>query len=161
MARLNKPAAIRMMEGNPGKRPIPKEIEPIGRPEAPAHLTAEQRERWQDIVSSLPDELLSSADVQALERMSVAWAAFRQACVLINQSGLLTRGQHGEVVYNPLLRVRQTAATEMHVCGLLLGLSPLARTRLTAPDQEDTDPLTVLLGPHGKAWGDERIPAKN
>ena len=93
--------------------------------------------------------------------MSVAWASFRQACVLINQSGLLTRGQHGEPVYNPLLRVRAAAAAEMQVCGQVLGLSPLARTRLTAPEAEDTDPLTVLLGPHGKAWGSEHIPAKN
>lgn len=157
-----KPAAIRILEGNPGKRAIPKhEVPNIGQPEPPAHLTAEQLDRWQDIVGSLPVELLSRADVQALERMSVAWAAFRQASVLINQSGLLTRGQRGEPVYNPLLRVRAAAAEEMQQCGMQLGLSPLARTRLTAPDQEDTDPLTVLLGPHGKAWGDERIPAKN
>ena len=73
----------------------------------------------------------------------------------------MTRGQNGEVVKNPLLIVRRQATQEMQDCGNALGLSPLARTRLTAPEQEDTDPLTVLLGPHGKAWGDERIPAKN
>ena len=47
-------------------------------------------------------------DTQVLERMSVAWATFRQACMLINQSGPLMRGQHGELVYNPLMRVRIT-----------------------------------------------------
>jgi P27 family predicted phage terminase small subunit len=157
-----KPTAIRRLEGNPGKRALPtNEVPNIGKPEPPAHLTPDQLARWQDIVGSLPVELLSRADVQVLERMAVAWATFRQTCTLINQAGLLTRGQRGEPVYNPLLRVRTAATEEMQACGLLLGLSPLARSRLTAPDQEDTDPLSVLLGPHGKAWGSEHIPAAN
>jgi P27 family predicted phage terminase small subunit len=143
-----KPAAIRRLEGNPGKRPIPdNELAGIGYPEPPAHLTAEQLARWHAVVGSLPTGLLSMADVQVLERMAVAWATFRQACGLINQSGPLIRGQHGELVYNPLLRVRSAAAEEMQQCGLALGLSPLARTRLVAPEQQDADPLTLLLGP--------------
>jgi P27 family predicted phage terminase small subunit len=157
-----KPAIIRALEGNRGKRPLPKEELPgIGRPEVPSHLTAEQRDRWEDIVSSLPKELLTRADTQVLERMSVAWAAFRQASILINQSGLLTRGANNEPVRNPLLIVRNTAAAEMHECGQALGLSPLARTRLTAPESAEEDPLSILLGPHGKAWGDEHIAAQN
>ena len=161
MARHKKPAAIRMLEGNRSRTAIPREIATLGLPEPPAHLTAEQRERWQDIVGSLPVELLSRADNQVLERMAVAWATFRQTTDLINKAGLLTRGQNGEPVRNPLLAVRKLACMEMEACSHALGLSPLARTRLTAPDQEDTDPLSVLLGPHGKAWGDERFPAKN
>jgi len=161
MARHKKPAGIRELEGNPGKRAIPSELVAIGQPEAPAHLTPEQLDRWQDIVSSLPVELLSRADHQVLERMAVAWATFRHTTILINQAGLLTRGQNGEPVRNPLLAVRKLATTEMDACGQLLGLSPLARTRLVAPEQESVDPLTVLLGPHGKAWGTEHIPASN
>jgi P27 family predicted phage terminase small subunit len=121
----------------------------VGRPEPPGYLTAEQLDRWHDIVGALPAELLTRADEQCLERMAVAWSTYRQACTLINQSGLLTRGQNGEPTYNPLHRVRSAAAAEMESCGMLLGLSPLARTRLTAPEQDDTDPLSVLLGPHG------------
>ena len=161
MARHRKPAAVRELEGNRSRTAIPKEIEPIGYPEPPAHLSAEQLDRWNDIVSSLPIELLSRADVQCLERMAIAWATFRQTTILINQSGLLTRGQRGEAVYNPLMRVRSAATEEMQQCSMALGLSPLARTRLVAPESEEVDPLTVLLGPHGKAWGTEHIPASN
>ena len=156
-----KPAAIRKLEGNPGKRPISEDMAAVGHPVVPTHLTPEQLDRWQDIVSSLPVELLTRADHQVLERMAVAWATFRQTTIAINQSGLLTRGQNGEPVRNPLLAVRKLATTEMDACGQLLGLSPLARTRLVAPEQESVDPLTVLLGPHGKAWGTEHIPASN
>jgi P27 family predicted phage terminase small subunit len=139
------------MEGNRSNSPIPKEIVAIGTPQPPAHLTAEQLERWHDIVGSLPSELLTSADVQCIERMAVAWATFRQTCTLINKAGLLTRGQNGEPVYNPLLRVRSASTEEMQQCGMLLGLSPLARTRLTGQEKEDADPLSVLLGPRGDA----------
>jgi P27 family predicted phage terminase small subunit len=156
-----KPAVIRELEGNRGKRPIPAELPTVGRPEPPEGLNEAQLERWHDIVASLPDEFLSRADVQTLERMAIAWTAFRETTALINKSGMLVKGIHGEVVRNPAWAIRRQATQEMQDCGNALGLSPLARTRLTAPEAEDQDPLTVLLGPHGKAWGDERIPAKN
>jgi P27 family predicted phage terminase small subunit len=150
---------MRELEGNRGKRPIPVEMPTIGRPEPPVGLNEAQLGRWHDIVSSLPDELLSRADNQVLERMAVAWAAFRECVSVVNKSGLVVRGLHGELVRNPLLAVQRQATQEMQECGNLLGLSPLARARLATPEQESIDPLTVLLGPHGKAWGNEQIPA--
>jgi P27 family predicted phage terminase small subunit len=162
MAPHRKPAKIRELEGNRSRTPIPRDVKGIGRPVAPGHLTSEQRERWDDVVGSLPVDLLSRADVAVLERMAVAWATFRATTITINQTGFLTRGSHGEVARNPLLLVRAQAAAEMHDCGMVLGLSPVARARITAPEAgESSDPLSILLGPHGKAWGDERIPAKN
>lgn len=161
MARPRKPALTRQLEGNPGKRPLPQDLPGVGKPEPPEHLTEPQRERWNDIVASLPVEFLTRADTQALERMAVAWATFRETSGVINQAGLITRGANGEPVRNPLLLVRQAAANEMSDCAMVLGLSPLARTRLTAPETADDDPMAILLGPHGKAWGSEHIPARN
>jgi P27 family predicted phage terminase small subunit len=146
MPNPRKSSAIRIAEGNRGHRPIPREIEMTGRPEPPAHLTPAELQRWHEIVASLPDGHLKAADTSTLERMAVAWSTFREATILINQSRLLTRGQHGEPTRNPLLIVQKQAAEQMNLCGMSLGLSPLARTRLTAPDQETADPLTILLG---------------
>jgi hypothetical protein len=42
--RPKKPARIREMEGNPGKRRIPKEIAASGLPRAPEGLTEEESE---------------------------------------------------------------------------------------------------------------------
>jgi P27 family predicted phage terminase small subunit len=164
MARPRKPALIREAEGNPGKRPIPKnELRGVGRAVAPAHLTPEQADRWRDIVDALPVALLTRADTQVLERMAVAWAEFRNAQMLINQSGLITRGQNNEPVKNPLLTVRRHAAAEMQVCGIILGLSPVARTRLTTPLPEQTadDPLDILMGSHDTGSGNGRRPLAN
>jgi P27 family predicted phage terminase small subunit len=135
------------LEGNRSRTPIPKEIAPVGFPEPPGYLTAEQLDRWHAIVGSLPAEVLTRADSQVLERMAVAWATFTATTILINGSGPLMKGQHGELVRNPLLAVRRLATNEMECCGLALGLSPLARTRITAPEREDDDPLTRLLAP--------------
>ena len=143
MSNPKKPASIRKLEGNRGHRPIPQEIATVGRPEPPTWLTQKQRDRWDEIVASLLH--LTAADQQVCERMAVAWATFRQTCQLINQSSLLTRGRDDEPVRNPLLSVRRQAAQEMETCGMALGLSPLARMRLTAPDQDEDDLLSRLL----------------
>ena len=157
-----KPAIIRKLEGNPGKRPIPKdELTGVGDPVPPEHLSEAQLALWHHIVRSLPIGLLSQADEQCLERMAVAWATYRETSKLINQAGLITRGQSGEPVRNPLLLIRQHAAGEMSDCAMVLGLSPLARTRLTAPETASDEPLSILLGPQGKAWGSEHIQASN
>lgn len=151
-----KPAKIRQLEGNRSRRAIPREIEPPGRPRCPERLNEAEKARWHDVVRSLPDGLLTLADEAVLERMAVAWAQFREACDGIRTSGLLVRGTLGNVVRNPLLIVRKQATEEMDACGGALGMSPLARTRITAlPEAASEDPLALLLGPHGKAWSDE------
>src|SRR5829696_1847923 len=46
MARHRKPAVIRKLEGNPGKRPIPNEIPGLGKPVIPAHLSLDEQACW-------------------------------------------------------------------------------------------------------------------
>src|SRR5215203_7192989 len=155
MAGPRKPAKIREMEGNRSRSAIPREIEPQGRPRCPGHLTEAEQARWQDVVASLPVEVLTRADEQVIERMAVAWTAYREACEGLRKSGTLVKGQFGNVVRNPLLIVKKQAVEEMNSCGMQLGLSPAARTRIAALPEVDDDPLAILLGPQGKAWSDE------
>jgi P27 family predicted phage terminase small subunit len=144
MSNPRKPAAIRRAEGNRGHRPIPDEVIGLGTPEPPPKLTPSQRERWDDIVHSMPDGYLTAADVSTIERMAVAWATFRETTLALNDKTLV-RGRDGNVVRNPLLMVRKQAAEEMHLCGLALGLSPYARTRLTAQTKDEDDLLSALM----------------
>jgi|SRR5215203_1426363 len=156
MAGPRKPAKIRHLEGNRSQTPIPREIEPQGRPRCPGHLTEAEQARWKDIVASLPVEVLTRADEQVIERMAVAWTAYREACEALRKTGgTLVDRQFGNVVRNPLLIVKKQTVEEMNSCGMQLGLSPAARTRIAAPPEVDDDPLAVLLGPQGKAWSDE------
>src|SRR5215203_3679223 len=150
MAGRRKPAVVRQIEGNRSRREIPREIEPEGRPRCPDYLSEAEKIYWLTVVVSLPVQLLTRADEQSLERMAIAWARFRETTDAIHQAGLLVRGSVGNVVRNPLLIVQAAAAHEMRVCGMELGLSPAARTRITARREIDDDPLAILLGPEGR-----------
>ena len=141
---------VRKLEGNPGHRPIPTdEVAGVGTPEPAAHLTPAQLERWHDIVESLPVGLLSRTDNQSLERMAIAWTTFRETSEKINRSGLLVSDKEGNTVRNPLLLIRKQAADEMQICGMLLGLSPYARTRLKQPEGASDEALDILMS---KTW---------
>jgi P27 family predicted phage terminase small subunit len=155
LTRPKKPTQIKILEGNRGKfakaslKPDPRGI---GQPRMAAHLTKKERELWQDVVASLPVGLLSRADEQALERMAVAWAEYRDAKETIRKTGKLVHSPQGPV-RNPLFVIRNQAERAMHQAGEVLGLSPVARARLSAPDTANDDPMALLLGPDGDPNG--------
>lgn len=141
-----KPALIRRMEGNPGRRPIPEEITTLGEVLLPAGLSVEAQDCWHVIKGSLPIGLLSQADTAVMERMANAWARYRECQRFIERAGLMVRGAMGEMRRNPYLLVQRQAAEEMHQCGEVLGLSPVARTRIAANlVPPEPDPMELLL----------------
>ena len=136
-----KPNFIKRLEGNRSRRLIPQEIQGRGRLVMPAGLKEEEAEIWADIVRSLPDGLLMQTDAGALERMSVAWARYRECQRHIRKHGLIDKfGKPNSMAYH-----QEKAATEMHRLTDHLGLSPLARNRILAQNQPDDDPLELLL----------------
>ena len=134
-----KPKQIKIAEGNRRKvaiDKIPDEPKGIGVPRMPLHLSAEERKIWADIVASLPVGLLTRADELILERMAVATWRFRRTTAMIDKTGDLVQTPQGPM-RNPLLVVQSTADKAMHAAGSELGLSPVARARLAAPNAAD------------------------
>jgi P27 family predicted phage terminase small subunit len=126
----------------------------IGRPRVPLTLDADARRLWAEVVTSLPDGLLTRADESALETFAREWATYREADSKIQKTGLLVQSPQGPV-RNPLLAVRNQACRNMTIIGGNLGLSPVARARLAAPNTGDDDPMSLLLGMDGDdngAW---------
>jgi len=160
MARPRKPTILHALEGTrPTWRPSAREPRPNGNPRLPSGdvLDTEQRALWKAIVQMSPPGLLTQADESTIERMSVAWAAFRAATRGLAKTGHVVKGRDGLDVRNPWALVQRQASAEMHRAGESLGLSPAARTRLTMPEKQDDDPLAILLGPAGKAWSDDPV----
>ena len=143
--RHRKPAAVREVEGNRSKRPIPDEPKGVGRPMAPEGLRPEEREVFYKTVRAMPDGIYSAADEAALEAFARYLVEYRSCCRQIAETGLLVRGADGPEIH-PLIPIRDTAARMINKLGESLGLSPVARTRLTAPDAFKDDPLALLLG---------------
>ena len=80
MSRLRKPAKIKIAEGNRAKQGLAKigvDLITNGKPTPPDHLTDIEARLWREITWSLPDDLLSQADIGILERHVIAWARFR------------------------------------------------------------------------------------
>jgi P27 family predicted phage terminase small subunit len=95
---------------------------------------------------------LTRADDAILERFAVAWAEYREVHATITRTGKLVNSPQGPI-RNPLLVVRNNAAKEMHAAGSEIGLSPVARARLAAPNAVDDDPMALLLGEDGDPNG--------
>lgn len=140
-----KPAAIKRLEGNPGKRPIQREPKASGLPVPPSIFNDEQRRLWLLVLSFMPQGLIAACDGPMLEIFVFAWWTHREARRQINDLGLMVRSGDGPI-RNPLLGIARGAAADMHRVGADLGLSPLARTRLIEGDPDSFDPIALLLG---------------
>ena len=147
VGRPPKPAQVREIEGNRSKRDIPAVPEPTGMPKPAPALTAEEKGMFRDLVTSMPDGVYSQADSPTLERFVRAWARYRKCQREIDRNGLLiTKTPSSKVlIRNPYLNLQREASDEMHRCSTELGLSPVARMRISAPKNVDTDPLELLL----------------
>ncbi len=75
-----KPAALRLLHGNPSKRPIPREVSPEGKPVRPRRMAKDAGAHWDKNVKQLVSLGLATAlDQSALEVMCDHWAAYQAA----------------------------------------------------------------------------------
>lgn len=154
MGRPPKPAALKVLEGNPGNYPIPEEPQPKkGAPKPPADLTGEAFAEWCRIVPDLEEiGLLAKVDRAYLIAYCEAWANFNEARADIRLHGTLVRGREGNLVKNPATQVMKESLELMLKFGSQFGLSPVSRARMSVPTKPDEDkppadsPLSLLSG---------------
>jgi P27 family predicted phage terminase small subunit len=138
---------VKNAEGNRShatKDKTTEKIVGVGALAVPDHLTEDEQRLWALTVHSLPKGLLCRADTSILERYVVAWARYRECDKTIKDEGMTVKSAQG-YYRHPLMTVMRDMATEMHSCGSELGLSPVARERLSAATLKDDDPMGWLL----------------
>jgi P27 family predicted phage terminase small subunit len=143
------PAALRLVQGNRGKRPIKDTPRPRGQAGRPAGLSAAAQTEWRRLAPQLTAlGLLTPADRAFFAAYCEAWASWAAADRQIRALGELVLDTHGIPVKNPWLKVRGEAAAEMRQFGSEFGLSPASRTRLGGQqdDNRTTDPATRYFG---------------
>jgi P27 family predicted phage terminase small subunit len=128
-------SALKVADGNRGKRRIDPDLNAHGKPECPDYFSADQRLRWQRLMAVLPNKLLAAADTAIVERFIVAWQRFRDCEIMIAKSGMLIQTPTGPK-RNPLLGIQLHCDRVMAGAGIELGLSPVARARLARPEHE-------------------------
>ena len=133
--RKPKPTAIKLQDGNPGKRPInPDEPKAIpGMPECPAHLDDEATAEWHRMGPQLLKEKRMAPVYKAIfAAYCQAWSRWVHAEKMIQQHGeVIKTPSTGYVVQSPFLQISNKAYDNMVKALTELGLSPSSQSRVT------------------------------
>jgi len=142
-----KPTAVKVLQGNPGKRALPPH-EPqyeVRLPKPPEELTPAARAIYRRVGALLVKSgVMTVADGVALARYAEAKARWLAAVETLGKEGELIPSADGELIPNPLRRVARQAHEEMRQLEAAFGLTPLDRTRIHAAPPQQRGELTGL-----------------
>ena len=150
--RKPKPTALKILEGNPGKRPL-NENEPIppkGTVKCPTWLEPEAKKEWKRLAPSLEAMgVLTQADLTAFAGYCQAYARWKEAEEFITQHGSIVKTPSGYWQTVPQVSIAQTYLKIMNKLAEQFGLTPSSRSRIIASDGspvDATDEMENLLG---------------
>jgi P27 family predicted phage terminase small subunit len=142
------PLGLRLLRGNPGKRPIPANT-PRPKAQAPArprYLKGTARAWWDQTVPQLVRcGIVAPIDRTALEVCAVTFGFWREMCDAIADAGgpvYTSRTIAGEVVYRvrPEAALRARAARDLLSMLADFGCTPAGRLKVgTLPPPDDDD----------------------
>lgn len=134
-----KPVALKVLEGNPGKRAInhdePKPT-PIA-PPCPSWLMDEAKAEWDRVAPELERlGLLTRVDGAALAAYCQAYARWVEAEKDISLHGTTSVSLHGMEVARPAVAMAQKSAQMVKAFAAEFGLTPSSRGRMALPPQD-------------------------
>jgi P27 family predicted phage terminase small subunit len=150
MGRKPKPSALKLLSGNPGKRPL-NPAEPTYRADAellpPEHLDGKAREEWLRCAPLLRDAgVLTTIDKTAFAALCMCYSRWIDAEQHVRREGCVISGSTGSPVMNPYVRVAAQALDQMRALMGDFGMTPSSRSRLRADGaSEDEDDLEKEL----------------
>jgi P27 family predicted phage terminase small subunit len=147
------PTKLKILRGNPGKRPInqlePKLHEITKPPAAPAFLGDTARGEWRRRAREFVEiRMLTSADLGLLAAYCESYGRFADASKEFNELGApyYYETVHGGKAKHPLVGIIDTAEQSMLRNGSEFGLTPSSRSRLKiSPQKPHVDPNDPLL----------------
>lgn len=137
--RKRKPTALRLLAGNPGKRPLndaEPEPEP-GIPAAPAHLSEKTKAVWDDTATTLDEVgVLTKADGLALEQLCENHVEILALRETIEREGrfqkIVTKTGDTRITHHPAWTQLSDAEKRFRAMLEQFGLTPAGRTRVKA-----------------------------
>ncbi|GKU31460.1 phage terminase small subunit P27 family [Clostridium folliculivorans] len=148
--RKPKPTAIKVLEGNPGKRPLNKnEPKPDKRaPKCPAWLEAEAKKEWRRMSKTLEAiGVLTQVDASAFAGYCQAYARWKEAEEFLSKHGTIFKTPSGYIQQVPQVSIAQTYLKIMKDFCSEFGLTPAARSRISVSTAEGSyeDPMEDIL----------------
>jgi P27 family predicted phage terminase small subunit len=144
-----KPTALRIVQGNPGKRP-PNKREPkprVGEPEMPSHLSAEAREHWKRFAPVLTRiGCLTEADGVAFEGLCEAYQSWVDAKKAKAETGVFATSPNGYLQPSPAVGIERAALKQLMSIAGEFGMTPSSRSKVkTDGPAQEADPFDELL----------------
>ncbi|CAJ7420107.1 P27 family phage terminase small subunit [Burkholderia pseudomallei] len=134
------PTALKLVRGNPGKRPLPEnEPTPSLDVQMPEYLSAQAAKHWPIVTKQLQDAgVLTSMDATALSLFCECFAKWKHANDQVLKFGPVIKAPSGFPVQSPFLAIANKAHDQM--CKLLVefGMTPSSRSRVTAKKPDPT-----------------------
>ena len=148
--RKPKPTNLKVLEGNPGQRPLnDNEPKPDKKaPTCPAWLEPEAKKEWRRMSKQLEQlGLLTELDRAAFAAYCQAYARWKEAEEFITKHGSMIRTPNGYLQQVPQVSIAQTNQNLMLKYCAEFGLTPSSRSRIIASDgKSDTeDEMEQLL----------------
>lgn len=142
-----KPTALKLLDGNPGKRAINRsEPQPeAGMAACPSWLPKSAKAEWRRVVPELSRlGMLAKVDRASLAAYCQAVAMLEDAQRALDVDGLVIDGSHGGKVKNPAATVVKEAASTIRGFAAEFGLTPASRSRLVVPRGDKTESERLL-----------------
>ncbi len=148
--RKPKPTALKLLEGNPGKRPLnTKEPKPEKKaPRCPSWLEPEAKKEWKRMSKTLEAMgVLTQVDGAAFAGYCQAYARWKEAEEFLSKHGTIFKTPSGYIQQVPQVSIAQTYLKVMKDFCSEFGLTPAARTRIQIDGDagETGDPMDDIL----------------
>jgi P27 family predicted phage terminase small subunit len=144
-----RPVPLKLREGErPDRRPRNPPTAPIAAtaPLPPEHLSDVAAETWNRLAPQLHSKgLLTEWDLEMFGIGCEAYAKWRRASQLVNDSDVLIRGYRGSLVRNPASQVARENGEVVLRWAREFGLTPSARSGIDLGEGDDDGALNRLL----------------
>lgn len=145
-----RPTKMKLLEGNPGRRPIPSgEPQPpvsFKVPAPPKHLSKSAKKEWKDISKKLHRlGLLTEIDYSALALYCQSYGRWVDAEEKLLQTSMVVKTSNGNPIHNPYLSIANTAMRDCHTYLTEFGMTPSSRSKVTATKQEKKSKFYGLI----------------
>lgn len=140
------PTALKLLKGNPGRRPLNKEEAklPAGKlPTCPAELSPNAKKEWKRVSKLLFQAgLLTQIDRAALAGYCTNYAHWIESEVEVQKTGTIVKTKDGYPIINPYLAVSRRAFDQMNKVLQEFGMTPASRSRIQVqPPEQESDPM--------------------
>ena len=148
MANRPKPTHLKLLQGNPGKRPLntsePKP--PVELPPPPDHLSDVAKQEWQHMGEQLVKlGLLTTIDRSAFAAYCVVYARWVEVEKALKTTGPVVRSAGGHPMLSPFYTVANQSLIQMRAYLIEFGMTPSSRSKTSVAGNDQPDAMEQFL----------------